>query len=157
MSQYARWAAAGIAVMTVMSIGAAISLAQDKAAIVQERQSAMKGEGPNLKAILDYAGDKGTDQATALAKAQDLLAVADKLPTLFVDGTSSKDLPGKSNAKPEIWQDLGKFKALYATQKSGEQKLLEAIQKGDKAGVQGAVSEVGKNCSTCHGAYREKV
>lgn len=157
MSQYARWAAAGIAVTTVMSIGAAISLAQDKGAIVQERQSAMKGEGPNLRAILDYANDKGTDQATALAKAQELLAVADKLPTLFVAGTSSKDLPGKSNAKPEIWQELDKFKALYATQKSGEEKLLEAIKKGDKTGVQGAVAEVGKNCSTCHGTYREKV
>ena len=157
MKQYARWGAAGIALTTVMSIGAAVSIAQDKNAVVQERQASMKGEGPNLKAILDYAGDKGTDQATALAKAQELLAVADKLPTLFVAGTSSKDMPGKSNATPEIWQELDKFKALYATQKSGEQKLLEAIQKGDKAGVQAAVSEVGKNCSTCHGAYREKV
>ena len=157
MNQYARWASAGIALTMVMSIGAAISVAQDKAAIVQERQTAMKGEGPNLRAILDYANDKGTDQAAALAKAQELLAVADKLPTLFVAGTSSKDLPGKSNAKPEIWQELDKFKALYATQKSGEQKLLEAIQKGDKAGVQAGVSEVGKNCSACHGSYREKV
>jgi cytochrome c556 len=157
MYQYARWGGAGIALMTVMSIGAAIGIAQDKAAVVQERQSSMKGEGPNLRAILDYANDKSTDQATALANARELLAVADKLPTLFMAGTSSKDLPGKSNAKPEIWQELDKFKALYAAQKTGEQKLLEAIQKGDKAGVQSAVGEVGKNCSTCHGAYREKV
>ncbi|MGH7126635.1 MAG: c-type cytochrome [Stellaceae bacterium] len=157
MSQYMRWSAAGIALMTAIGIGAVVSVAQDKAAVVQERQSSMKGEGPNLRAILDYANDKGTDQATALAKAQELLGVADKLPPMFVAGTSSKDMPGKSNAKPEIWQELGKFKALYATQKTGEQKLLEAIQKGDKAGVQSAVGEVGKNCSTCHGAYREKV
>ncbi|HKF70158.1 MAG TPA: cytochrome c [Stellaceae bacterium] len=157
MSQYTRWGAAAIALVTMMSIGAAVGIAQDKDAIVKERQATMRQEGPSLKAILDYAGDKGTDQATALAKAQELLGVADKLPTLFVAGTSSKDMPGKSNAKPEVWQELDKFKALYAGQKSGEQKLLDAIRKGDKAAVQATVNEIGKNCSSCHGTYREKV
>ena len=66
-------------------------------------------------------------------------------------------MPGKSNAKPEIWTDMDKFQALYASQKSGEQKLLAAIQKGDKPAVQAAVTDVGKNCSSCHGTYREKV
>jgi cytochrome c556 len=158
MSQYTRWGAACIALVTMIGIGTAVSVAQDKEAIVKERQAIMKTEGPNLRTIMDYAGDKGTDQATALAKAQELLAVADKLPALFPAGTSSKDMPGKSNAKPEIWQELDKFKALYATQKSGEQELLAAIQKGDKAAVQAAVSSIGKSsCSACHGAYREKV
>jgi cytochrome c556 len=158
MSQCTRWAATGIALVTMIGIGTAVSLAQDKEVIVKERQATMKTEGPDLRAIMDYANDKGTDQATALAKAQELLAAADKLPTLFPAGTSSKDMPGKSNAKPEIWQELDKFNALYATQKSGEQELLAAIQKGDKAAVQAAVANIGKgSCSACHGAYREKV
>ena len=156
MKLHIRWGAAGIALVTVIGIGAAVGWAQDKAAVVSARQAAMKQEGPSLKAILDYAGDKGVDQATAIAKAQELLVVADKLAGSFPPGTSSKDMPGKSNAKPEIWQEMDKFQALYANQKSGEQKLLAAIQKGDKAAVQAAVPEIGKNCSTCHGTYREK-
>jgi cytochrome c556 len=158
MKQCARWGAAGLALVITIGAGAAVSLAQDKDAIVKERQATMKEEGPNLRAILDYANDKGTDQATALAKAKELLVASDKLPGLFPAGTSSKEMPGKSNAKPEIWQELDKFKALYATQKSGEQDLLAAIQKGDKAAVQAAVTNIGKtSCSACHGAYREKV
>ena len=158
MKEYTRWGAAGIALVTVIVIGAAVSWAQDKEGAVSARQAAMKQEGPDLKAILDYAGDKGTDQATAVAKAQELLVLSDKLAALWPAGTSSKDMPGKSNAKPEVWQQMDKFQALYASQKSGEQKLLTAIQKGDKAAVQAAVGDIGKgSCSACHGAYREKV
>lgn len=158
MHQYARWGAAGIALVTMVSVGAAVSQAQDKDAAVAARQATMKLEGPDLRAISDYAADKGTDQATAIAKAQELLALSDKLVGLWPAGTSSKDMPGKSNAKPEIWEQMDKFKALYAGQKESEQKLLEAIQKGDKAAVQAAVANVGKgSCSTCHGTYREKV
>jgi len=157
MSHLQRWGAASIALVTMISVGAAVGWAQDKAAAVGERQATMKLEGPALKAILDYAGDKGTDQATAVAKAQELLALADKLAGLWPAGTSSKDMPGKSNAKPEIWTEMDKFRALYANQKSGDQALLAAVQKGDKAAVQAAVTNIGKNCSTCHGTYREKV
>jgi cytochrome c556 len=157
MSHLQRWGAASIALVTMISVGAAVGWAQDKAAAVGERQATMKLEGPALKAILDYAGDKGTDQATAVAKAQELLAIADKLAGLWPAGTSSKDMPGKSNAKPEIWTEMDKFRALYANQKSDDQTLLAAIQKGDKAAVQAAVTNIGKNCSTCHGTYREKV
>lgn len=157
MSHLQRWGAGSIALVTMISVGAAVGWAQDKAAAVSERQATMKLEGPALRAILDYAGDKGTDQATAVAKAQELLALADKLAGLWPAGTSSKDLPGKSNAKPEIWTEMDKFRALYANQKSGDQALLAAIQKGDKAAVQAAVTNIGKNCSTCHGTYREKV
>src|SRR5262249_24219305 len=155
--QYARCSAAGLARVRARSAGAAVGLAQDKEAAVSARQAAMKQEGSSLRAILDYVNDKGTDQATAIAKTQELLALGDKLVTLWPEGTSSKDLPGKSNAKPEIWQQRDKFKALYANQKSFEQKLLEAVKKGDKTTTQSAVTDIGKNCSSCHGTYREKV
>ncbi len=155
---HVRWSAAGIALVTVITIGAAVGWAQDKEAAVSARQAAMKQEGPDLRTISDYANDKGTDQATAIAKTQELLALSDKLINLWPAGTSSKDLPGKSNAKPEIWTDMEKFKALYLGQKKSEEELLAAVQKGDKAAVQAAVANVGKgSCSTCHGTYREKV
>ena len=158
MSHFRTWAAAGLALTTMLLAGTAVVWAQDKEAAVTARQATMKLEGPDLRTISDYANDKGTDQATAIAKTQELLALSDKLMGLFPEGTSSKDMPGKSNAKPEIWQDFAKFKALYAGQKKGEEDLLAAVQKGDKAAVQAAIANIGKNsCSACHGTYREKV
>jgi cytochrome c556 len=158
MKNMQRWGAAGIAFATIVLAGTAVVWAQDKEASVTARQATMKQEGPNLRAISDYANDKGTDQATAIAKTQELLALSDKLMGLWPAGTSSKDMPGKSNAKPEIWTEIDKFKALYAGQKKGEEELLAAVQKGDKPAVQAAVANIGKNsCSACHGTYREKV
>jgi cytochrome c556 len=158
MNHFQRWGAAGAALTTVILASSAAVWAQDKEAVVAARQATMKQEGPSLRTVSDYANDKGTDQATAIAKTQELLALSDKLMGLWPAGTSSKDMPGKSNAKPEIWTDLEKFKALYAGQKKGEEELLAAVQKGDKAAVQAAIANIGKNsCSACHGTYREKV
>jgi cytochrome c556 len=152
-----QWCAAACAVVAVLGFGSVASVAQDKEVIIKERQAAMKLEGPNLRAINDYLNDKGVDQATAIAKAQDLIAIADKLAGLWPVGTSSKDLPGKTNAKPDIWEQMDKFKALQATLKSDEQRLLAALQNADKAAATAAWGDVGKNgCGACHGAYREK-
>jgi|SRR5579859_7812133 len=158
MKKFQSWGAAGIAFATVVLVGSVVVWAQDKEAAVAARQAAMKQEGPDLRTISDYANDKGTDQATAIAKTQELLALSDKLIGLWPAGTSSKDFPGKSNAKPEIWTEMDKFKALYVGQKKAEEELLAAVQKGDKPAVQAAVANVGKgSCSACHGTYREKV
>lgn len=157
MGKCLRWCATASAMVMVLSLGSVASVAQDKEAVVKERQAAMKLEGPNLRAINDYLNDKGVDQATAITKAQELVAIADKLAGLWPAGTSSKDLPGKTNAKPDIWEQMDKFKALQATLKSDEQRLLAALQKGDKAAATAAWGDVGKNgCGACHGAYREK-
>lgn len=157
MGKCLRWCAAASAMVVVLGLGSAVSVAQDKEAIVKDRQAAMKLEGPNLRAINDYLNDKGVDQATAITKAQELVAITDKLAGLWPAGTSSKDLPGKTNAKPEIWEQMDKFKGLQATIKADEQRLLGALQKGDKAAATAAWGDVGKNgCGACHGAYREK-
>ena len=42
MKPYVQWGAAAIALASVLGVGAAMSVAQDKEAIVKERQAAMK-------------------------------------------------------------------------------------------------------------------
>ena len=158
MKRQVRWSAGLIAAVTAISLGAAVTVAQDKEAIVKERQAMMKQQSDDLKAIKGFLDGSAGDQATAVAKAQDLIAIADKLPTLWPAGTSSKDLPGKSNAKPDIWEQMDKFKAIPAALKGAEQMLLEALQKGDKAAAGTALGDAGKNgCGACHGAFREKM
>jgi cytochrome c556 len=115
----------------------------------------MKQEGDDLRAIKGYLDGTGTDQAAAIQKAQDLVATADRIAGLFPAGTSSKDLPGKSNAKPDIWAQRAKYDAAEAARKTATQNLLSAVQKGDKTAGQAAFGEVGKACGACHGTFRE--
>lgn len=157
MMQFHRSSAVVAAFVVVIGFGAVAVFAQDKEAIVKERQAAMKQEGDDLRAIKAYLDGMGTDQAAAVQKAQDLVATADKMAGLFPAGTSSKDLPGKSNAKPDIWDQRDKYDAAEAARKAAAQSLLSAVQKGDKTAAQAAFEQVGKACGSCHGTFRESL
>jgi len=143
----------------VVLIGCALSAsAQDKEAAVKERQATMKRQGADLKYIADFAKGLAGDEAGAIDKAKDLLAIDPRILDLFVSGTSSADFPGKSNAKPEIWSDWDKFKAIPPVLQAAEMKLVDAVTGGDKAAIGAAIGGVGKNgCGACHSAFREKL
>jgi cytochrome c556 len=147
-----------IAAVTVaaLSIGGAV-VAQDKSAVLKQRQDLMKAQGADLKPIQAFAKGEG-DQSTALAAATDLLSKSDQIPDLFPAGTSTTDFPGKTNAKPDIWQNWDKFKG-YATAMHGEEvKLVDAIKSGDHKAVGDQIGAVGKaGCGPCHGTFREKM
>jgi cytochrome c556 len=134
-----------------------IAQAQDKEAQIKTRRDTMKRQGEDFKAIADYAKGEG-DQAAAQKAIDDLLALNGKIADLFPAGTSMADFPGKTGAKPEIWQQFDKFKAIPAVLKSEEEKLAEAIKSGDKAAIGAQVANTGKNgCGACHTPYREKL
>jgi cytochrome c556 len=146
-----------VAVAATVGLGAVSVLAQDKATIIKERRDAMKRQGDDMKAVQDYVKGEG-DQATAVAKINDLLAINGKIVTLFPPGTSMTDFPGKTGAKPAIWTEWDKFKALPDGLKTEEEKLLTAVKSGDKTAIGAQLSATGKNgCGSCHTPYREKL
>lgn len=150
--------AAAAALAAVLFIGTAATLAADNETVVRDRQAAMRQRGADLKAINAYIDDKGGDQASAVAAAKDMLVLEQKINSSWLPGTSSTDLPGKSNAKPEIWTEMDKFKALNAILGSGQQKLITVLQQGDKAGAKTIIADFGRNaCSACHTEFRAKV
>ena len=157
MSRYRQWGAVAVAMVAVLAIGGVSGLAQDKMSAVKDRQKLMDQQVDNEKVIDAYISGNG-DQAAAVAKVQDMIAIADKLgdPALWPTGTAVADLPPKATrAKPEIWDQMDKFKAIPATLKSEEQKLLTAVQGGDKAAAKTAFGDAGKNgCGACHGTFR---
>lgn len=148
-----------VAMATVIGLGGALGVAQDKEAIIKERRATMKHQGDNFKAISDFLkGEGGVDQATALAKAQELLTIAPKIPSLFPAGTSLTDFPGKTGAKPDIWKEPDKFKAVIPVLEGEEHKLVDAIKSGDKAAIGAQLGATGKNgCGACHTPFREKL
>lgn len=157
MRHLARVGVVAAALAAVIGVGVVSGFAEDKEAIIKERRDAMKRQGDDFKAISEYAKGEG-DQATAMAKINDLLALNPKIVDLFVPGTGMDAFPGKTGAKPEIWKEWDKFKTLPEGLKTDEEKLAAAIKSGDKAAVQAQLAETGKNgCSPCHTPYREKL
>ena len=151
-----------VAVMaTVVGLGGVAVLAQAQSkegeAAIKLRRDTMKRQGDDFKAIADFAKGEG-DQAAAQKAVDDLLALNGKIVDLFPRGTSTADFPGKTGAKPEIWQQFNKFKTLPAVLKTEEEKLAAAVKSGDKAAIGAQVANTGKNgCGACHTPYREKL
>ena len=145
------------ATVATIGFGAVSVMAQDKEAIIKERRDTMKRQGDDFKAVQEYVKGDG-DQATAVAKLNDLLAINGKIVGLFPPGTSMTDFPGKTGAKPAIWEEWDKFKTLPDGLKAEEEKLLTAVKSGDKAAIGAQLGATGKNgCGACHTPYREKL
>jgi cytochrome c556 len=153
-----RWSGvAAAAVALAIGCGAVGVAAQDKLAQIQTRRDTMKRQGADFKAIQDYVKGAG-DRAAAEKAIGDLEAIAPKIVTLFPPGTGLDAFPGKTGAKPAIWQEWDKFKAIPPVLLSNEQKLAAAIKAGDKATVGEQLINTGKNgCGACHTPYREKL
>ena len=74
---------------------------------------------------------------------------------LFPKGTSLKDMPGKTRAKPEIWTKMAAFDqaanifAVYAT------RVADAAGSGDRKAIGAAMGQLGKRgCGGCHSDFR---
>lgn len=140
--------AASLAAMTFASV------AQDKQAQIKARQDFMERQQKDVDAISAYAKGQG-DKATALDKANDLIALAPKIVELFPEGTSATEFPGKTKAKPEIWQEWDKAKLLPGKLRAAEEKLVDVINTGTPQQVGEEIRSVYRNnCNGCHGPYR---
>jgi cytochrome c556 len=152
-----KWGTVAAFAAIALISGAAGVIAQDKAQIIEQRRAAMKTQGAAMGAVKGYL-DGNADQAKAQEGANTLVATAPKIPDLFPAGTSMAEFPGKTGAKPAIWQEQDKFKAAAMGLEKNAKTLAEAVKGGDKSKVQAAFAETGKNgCGTCHNAYREKL
>lgn len=150
-----KWTVLALAALGVAAIGTA-GLAQDKAAIVKDRQTFMKGQGADAKAIADYAKGAGTKD-DALKAIADLQAKNPKMLGLFVAGTSMTDLPGVSYAKPNIWTEKAEFAKSITALGELEASVAETIKTGTPEAVAAAAGDLGrKGCGGCHTNYREK-
>ena len=146
--------AALICALTVISFTA---LAQDKETVVKDREALMKGQGKDLGSVKAYIDGKG-DQAQAETGAANLPQSIAKIPDAFPPGTGGTDSDGKFATKPVIWSDWNKFIDTQKIAASKADVLLAAVKSGNKATIETAFSDLGKNgCGACHETFREKL
>jgi cytochrome c556 len=136
---------------------AASASAQDKDAVIKERQATMKQQAKDLGSVKAFLTGKA-DQAAAMAGATNLTETTGKIPSLFPLGTEAPSPDGDYRPKPAVWTEPDKFSAAQKTAVAKAEALLAAVKTGDKAAIQTAFADFGKNgCGNCHTAFREKL
>jgi len=132
-----------------------ISLAQDKEAVLKDREAFMKGQGKDIGSVKAYIDGKG-DLTQAEAGAANLTQSTKKIPDMFPPGTGGTDTEGKYTTKTAIWSDWNKFLEAQKIAAAKADALLVAVKSGDKAAIQTAFGDLGKNgCGACHETFRE--
>jgi len=141
----------------VLAATAGFALAQDKEAVLKERQATMKEQGKDVGAVKAYLDGKG-DLAQAKTSADNLTQTTKKIPQLFPPGTGGPSPDGDYVAKPEIWTDWNKFLDAQKAAAAKADALLVAVNGGDKSAIEAAFNDLGKNgCGGCHTTFREKI
>lgn len=151
---------AGLAAFAAAGTMSAFAQQGDKPPIVKARQDFMEDQQHAFNAIQAFA--KGTgDRQGAIDGVNKLLDLSSKMDAKFLEtnfpaGTSSADLPGKTNAKPELWQNLDEAKAAPAKLHEAELKLAEVVKTGDPQAVgQAATATYRGSCNgLCHDKFR---
>lgn len=128
----------------------------DALAEAKHRQAVMDRLGDDVKAIKLYLLGSGAAAGAGTAAA-DIEATAPTVPDLFPKGTDSTALPGKSAAKPEIWDNPEDFSQLVDTLARDSATLRKALQGSDNAAQMAAFKTMAKEaCGACHENYRGK-
>ena len=145
------------AALAIGAISSVAVLAADKEQVIKDREALMKRQGSDLGAVRGYVEDKN-DLAKATAGATDLIETMQKIPDVFPPGTAGADPEAKYAAKPEVWSDWKDFLAQRDIAAGKAEALLVAVKTGDKANIQTAFADLGKNgCGACHSKFREEI
>src|SRR5215472_7552678 len=145
------------AVICALAAAGGAAPAQDKETVIKNREALMKGQGKDIGSVKAYIDGKG-DQAQAEAGAAALTQSTRKIPDAFPPGSGGPSPDGKFAAKPAIWSDWNKFLDAQKNAVSKADVLLAAVKSGDKASIQSAFGDLGKNgCGACHETFREKL
>jgi cytochrome c556 len=115
----------------------------------KERNAAMKSLGGNMKKLAGAVAGGNAADAEAAAKA--ISAIAAKTPALFKE----KEIPAKSRAKPDIWDNMADFNAKAAAMGAAADKVSASAASGT-LGIdpKAVVGTIGATCGACHKVYR---
>ena len=135
-----------------------VTAADDPMAAITARRDLMKGQGKQMGIINDFVQNKKGSAADVVAAAKALEDSAAKIPGLFPKGSSLDDFPGKTGAKPVIWEKWDDFQKAAAYLGSEAKELQEAAETGDAAKIAEHFGDVGKEgCGGCHTTFRQKL
>lgn len=142
------------AALLVLSIGFTFVEAQegDEAPEVVYRQRLMKGHGASMGSIGDFLKYKlpyGSNHVAVHAK--NISEYATLIPAAF----EKKITEGKTDAKPEVWDNWDDFVAKANALNVAATELSAAAGGGDMRAMMPGVKALGDACRNCHNEYRK--
>ena len=151
------WKLAALGAVLVLVLNAPAAPAADKEQVLKDRAALMKEQGAALGAVKGFIDGKN-DLAKAEQGAGELTKTIAKIPEVFPAGTDGPAPDGKYATKATVWSDAKDFQAARETAATKAQALVVAVKGGDKAKIEEAFADMGKNgCGGCHGKFREEI
>ncbi len=134
----------------MLVVGAAGDLvAQDGAALVQQRQDLMREMGGSFGPMVAVLKGESSDFAAAAASAGVIHTNSGKIAELFPEGTG-QDVISQSRAKPEVWSQRAEFEANAQKLAEESAKLVAVAQTADAQAYATQFQALGKACGGCH-------
>ncbi len=123
------------------------------AQILHKRQDGMKALGDATKVI--HRAIAGTlDLATLRSKSAEVVELSLQASSWFPLGTGSE--AGKSQAKPDIWQNSADFAAKLRSFQLAARSFNAAVSLNDPAAINAKFADLGGTCKSCHDKYRSE-
>lgn len=121
---------------------------------IKYRQSGMALMGAHFGRLGAMVNGKVPFDAKTAAENAEIVAFVSKLPFAgFVDGS---DKGGNTKAKPDIWQEMDKFRAGATKMQEEAGKLNTIAKSGNLDQIKAAFGETAKTCKACHDNYRQQ-
>jgi cytochrome c556 len=146
--------AAKLTVVAILSLSATALAGRASEAVsmvIFERIDEMDQMATAMKAISNQINSK-KDFADVKKQASSIREIAERLPTLFPEGSGA----GRTDAKPEIWSNRPGFDAKTLELVLQAKKLEQAATGDDAAGILSQFHMVEHVCSDCHEVFRAK-
>lgn len=119
---------------------------------IKYRRAVMKSLSGHIGAAFQIIKGSAPYDDELKIHANSLNAMLKDLAAYFPEGSGI----GKTNAKPEIWNDLKAFNALAVSNKKAGAEFAAAVSSGDKAGIARTANTLLQSCKDCHKDYRVK-
>ncbi len=117
--------------------------------VITERQAAFKDIKESMKVIKENL--KSEDTQALISAATIILERANKVTTLFPDGS----FEGDTRAKEKIWEQQDDFSARQQDLIAHAEALVTATRGGDPKALKEAFKITSKDCKGCHMRYRQ--
>lgn len=144
-----------LSVIALVALGFGLALVhaqEEEAPELGYRQKVMKGHGASMGSIgdiLKYKLPGGNDHVAKHAR--NISAYASLIPEAFEKNIST----GKTDAKPEVWQNWDDFVSKAEALDVAATELSAAAAGGDMRAMMPGVKALGDACRNCHNEYRK--
>ena len=125
--------------------------AQDDEHYLGYRQKVMKSMGASMGAIGDILKHKLPFASHIGVHASDI----SRMSAVIAEAFEKEITEGRTDAKPEVWQDWDKFVTAAETLQEEGAKLANIASAGDMAAIGAQVKNLGKACGDCHKPFRK--